>query len=91
MDHKDKDDSSSNIIERREQNAKLEAIVWRKLDMFVVPIVTMYYLLSFLVGSRFLFREYALILFRTASILETRGSLASKRISKLRTISTVSP
>jgi len=55
MDHKEKDDSSSNITERREQNARLESIVWRKLDMFVVPIVTMYYLLSFLVCYRWCF------------------------------------
>ena len=33
---------------------RLEKVVWRKLDLYILPVVAMFYLLSFLVSKRFL-------------------------------------
>lgn len=32
----------------------LDKRVWRKLDLFILPVVTIFYLLSFLVSSKFI-------------------------------------
>jgi len=51
MDHKLEDEYSSDDKREQSQNERFEATVWRKMDIYVVPIVTMYYLLSFLVRA----------------------------------------
>lgn len=43
------DGSSDNAV----INSALEKRVWRKMDLFILPVVTMFYLLSFLVSSDF--------------------------------------
>jgi hypothetical protein len=41
-------------IESIEERAHLESRVWKKLDLWILPIATMFYLLSFLVSINFL-------------------------------------
>jgi len=50
-------DSLSSAEDALIDEKDMEKRVWRKLDFYVVPIVTMYYLLSFLVsgGIEFVF------------------------------------
>jgi hypothetical protein len=33
------------------EDARLERVVWRKLDLFILPVVAMFYFLSFLVST----------------------------------------
>lgn len=64
---------------------RLEKVVWRKLDLFILPVVAMFYLLSFLVSGRFLsdygrfFSNDRYVPIRTAPTLEMQKSQVYKR------------
>jgi hypothetical protein len=67
-------------------DSNLDKVVWKKLDLYVLPVVAMFYLLSFLVGrsANSLIRgtKYTAPLDRTAPTLAMHGSLAYKRNSR---------
>jgi hypothetical protein len=51
VDHPSLDSQEISDVEK----IQLEGIVWRKLDRWVLPIATIFYLLSFLVGNSLTF------------------------------------
>lgn len=66
---------------------RLERVVWRKLDMFILPVVAMFYLLSFLVSLSLrahVMGGFMLLLYmsvnRTEPILGTQKSQDYKKI-----------
>lgn len=66
-----------------EPDYTLEKVVWRKLDLWILPVVTMFYFLSFLVSSVLFSRKVAGPLQfsadRIAQISPMRGLLVYKQ------------
>lgn len=44
--------TSTDVSSSTEENAILDKIVWRKLDIWILPVLSMFYLLSFLVSGQ---------------------------------------